>query len=185
MSKKTYLTIQETAAFLEMPIETVYKYARTKKMPASKVGRYWRFDRDQLVQWRMYHRSSSSQQELQIMVVDDEPLFRDLIGTWLRSMGHVVDILPDGEMAMDYLKIQQYDLVFLDLQMPKANGVEVLRAFRDLGPSTEFIIVTAHFESSLMDEALSLGTMTVLKKPFSRENLVQVVKDHQVRRAYT
>lgn len=180
---KDYLTIQEAAAFLEMPIETVYKNARTKKIPASKVGRYWRFDRDKLSQWKLFH-SVSNHRELQIMVVDDEPVFRDLITTWLRSMGHVVDTAPDGEVALDFLKIQQYDLVFLDLHMPKANGVDVLRAFKDLGPTTEFVIVTAQFDSHLMDEALMLGTLTVLKKPFSRENLIQVVNEHLTRNAY-
>jgi len=173
---KNYLTIQETAAFLDLPIETVYKFARTKRLPASKVGRYWRFDKDQLMSWKLYQRSASLQ-ELQIMVVDDEPVFRELIGTWLRSMGHVVDLLADGDMAKEYLQVQQYDLVFLDLHMPKSNGVDVLKAFQNLGPVTEFVIVTAHFESDLMDEALSLGTMTVLKKPFSKTDLGHVVKN--------
>jgi len=165
---KDYLTIQEAAAFLEMPIESVYKNARTKKLPASKVGRYWRFDRDKLAQWKLFHRVSNHH-ELQVMVVDDEPLFRDLISTWLRSMGHVVDTTPDGEIALEFLTIQQYDLVFLDLQMPKANGVDVLRSFKQI---------------DLMDEAMRLGTLTVLKKPFSRENLVQVVNEHLARKVY-
>lgn len=178
MGRKEYLTIEEAAEFLKLPLETVYKYARTRRIPASKVGRYWRFDKEKIFQWRLMNRYTTNQ-ELQIMVVDDEPLFRDLLTTWLRTLGHTVDSVSDGADAMHYLNVQVYDLVFLDLQMPEVNGVEVLKRIRDLGPKTEIVIVTAQFESHLMDEAFRLGTMTVLKKPLSKDDLVQVVKQCQ------
>lgn len=175
---KEYLTIQETAAFLELPIDTIYKFARTSKLPASKVGRYWRFEKSKIEEWRLLNNLQIGN-SLQIMVVDDEPIVRDLISTWLRSMGHTVDAVNGGEKALELGRIQQYDLVFLDLHMPHRTGPDVLRSFRKLGPQTEFVITTSYFESALMEEALALGILTVLKKPFTREGLIQTIAEHQ------
>ena len=48
---KEFLSVNEVSKYLKLPEETVYKYARDGRMPASKVGRYWRFDRDRLNDW--------------------------------------------------------------------------------------------------------------------------------------
>ena len=172
-----YLTVEETAELLQLPLETVYKYARTRKLPASKVGRYWRFEKSKVLRWKLRRATSHSRsRQLQVMVVDDEPLFRDLCGTWMRTLGHMVDAVSDGDQAIHYLGVQVYDLVLLDLRMPTVDGLEVLRHIRSRGRETEVVIVTAHFDSKQMDEVLRLGTVTVLRKPVDRDSLVEVVE---------
>jgi DNA-binding NarL/FixJ family response regulator len=61
--------------------------------------------------------------------------------------------------------------------MPSPNGAETLEAIRLTRPSLEVVIVTAFFDSRLMDEALELGPLTILKKPVEKEALKQVVSN--------
>ena len=70
-----YLTVSELSDYLKLPEETVYKYARTGRIPASKVGRYWRFEQQKIDQWVEQH-SNQEKQKLQVMVVDDDPALR-------------------------------------------------------------------------------------------------------------
>lgn len=76
-----------------------------------------------------------------------------------------VDWALDGERAIDYLSARRYDIVFLDLMLPKINGVEVLRYIKQVSPSLPVIVVTGYVGSTLWAEATSLGVFGVLAKP--------------------
>ena len=68
----TYLTVSEVSEYLKLPEETVYKYARTGRMPASKVGRYWRFEQSKIDEW-VNQNSNQSSNDMHVVVVDDDP----------------------------------------------------------------------------------------------------------------
>ena len=161
--------------YLKLPEETVYKYARTGRMPASKVGRYWRFNRAEIDLWVDQH-SNAAKPAMSVLVVDDEPSIRNLLQSWLVEMNCSPFMVTSGMEAMNALEHQSFDLILLDLMMPDINGVEVLRTITEHHPASEVIIVTAYFESRLMDQAMLLGPVTVLKKPIFKDALTHLVQ---------
>jgi excisionase family DNA binding protein len=178
----TYLTVSEVSDYLKLPEETVYKYARTGRMPASKVGRYWRFDRSRIDEW-VSQNSNTSQLPLRVMVVDDDPVVRNLLAKWIMELGGDVNAVSGGDEAIRLLAAAEgdYDLLLLDLLMPSPNGVETLERVRRERPDLEVVLVTAYFDSSLMDEALQSGPLTILKKPVQKEALKALLASHGAR----
>jgi excisionase family DNA binding protein len=160
--------------YLKLPEETVYKYARTGRMPASKVGRYWRFERSRIDDW-VSQNSNQGGKALDVLVVDDDPAVRSLLAQWIMELGFHVASLAGGEDALQWVAQHPCDLVLLDLLMPAPNGVATLRHLRRDHPELDVVIVTAYFDSDLMDEALELGPLTMLKKPIDRNALMAVL----------
>ena len=170
----TYLTAAEVSEYLKLPEETVYKYARTGRMPASKVGRYWRFEQSRIDEW-VNQNSNQGQSTLNVVVVDDDPAVRSLLTKWLIEAGCEVTSLAGGEDAIQVVEDQSCDLLLLDLMMPAPNGVETLRTLRQKHRDLEIVIVTAFFDSKMMDDALEFGPLTVLKKPVEKEALISLL----------
>ena len=176
----TYLTVNEISNYLKLPEETVYKHARSGKLPAFKVGRYWRFKQEEIDQW-VATNSNNPLSHMQLMVVDDDPSIRSLMVGWLSPSGCIVDSLGDGESALRLLGVQYYDLIFLDLMMPTMNGVEVMRQILKIAPDSKVVIITGYFDSKLMEDALELGPVTIVKKPFDKDTIMQVVKTYAMK----
>ena len=176
-----YLTVGEVSEYLKLPEETVYKYARTGRIPASKVGRYWRFERSRIDAW-VASRSNQAEATTRVYVADDDAAVRNLFAEWLRSEGCEVGAFADGNELLSALGRRGCDLVLLDLLMPAPTGVETLRRIRDQHPDLEVVVVTAYFDSHLMDEALEYGPLSVLKKPVDRQALLSVVRRSAERR---
>ena len=176
--RKSFLTITEVSEYLRLPEETVYKYARAGRIPAAKVGRYWRFDIDAIDQWMSGH-SNAPRNGINILVVDDEPMVRELMGKWLGDMGCKVDCASGAEEALGFMEVEKYSLIFLDLMMPAVNGVETLKQIRKIAPDANVVILTAYFEGALMERALEHGPVTILKKPVLRETLQNLVSVYE------
>ncbi|MFT7513561.1 MAG: excisionase family DNA binding protein [Candidatus Omnitrophota bacterium] len=172
-----YLTVNEISNYLKLPEETVYKHARSGKLPAFKVGRYWRFKQEEIDQW-VTMNSNNPYSNMQLMVIDDDPMVRELMGSWLTPAGCIVDSLGDAESALSLLSVQYYDLIFLDLMMPSMDGAEAMRRIMEIAPKSKVVIITGYFDSKLMENALALGPVTVLKKPFDKETVLKVVKTY-------
>lgn len=166
---KDYLTVGEVSDYLKLPEETIYKYARTGKLPGSKVGRHWRFDRARIDSW--INHSSNTEVRLNALVIDDEPMVRDLMTAWLKAVDCNVIAASGGLQGLSLFKEQKFDVVFLDLMMPSLNGVETLKSLRVVAKNTPVVIVTAFFESHLMDKALEIGPLTIIKKPIKKDIL--------------
>ena len=176
-----YLTVTELSEYLKLPEETVYKYARTGRIPASKVGRYWRFERSKIDRWVDDHSNQEATRP-RVAIVDDDPSMRAILNRWLEEEGCEVFLFAGGQEFLDNLRGEDYDLLLLDLLMPALNGVQTLQSIRMLRPSFDVVIVTAYFDSRLMDEAMEIGPLTVLKKPVERESLQHVLSSLMAKR---
>lgn len=108
-----------------------------------------------------------------ILVVDDEPEIRDLVGEFLTRRGYRVKTASGGENALATITAETPDLVLLDIYMPVVNGVEVLRRLKnaDLLAKLGVIMLTASQEEPLLQEALALGAFDVLSKPVNLDEL--------------
>ena len=144
-------------------------------LPASKVGRYWRFEQARIDEWVNQNSNQGMSKALDVLVVDDDPAVRSLLSQWIMEQGCRVTSLSGGEDAIEWIRAHPCDLVLLDLMMPAPNGVETLRTVRRDHPDLDVVIVTAYFDSKMMDEALEMGPMTMLKKPVDRSALEAVL----------
>ncbi|MFN8061979.1 MAG: EAL domain-containing protein [Vicinamibacterales bacterium] len=102
-----------------------------------------------------------------LLVVDDEPLNRDLLGRRLERQGYKVAFAASGYEAIDRVAEGGIELLLLDLQMPELSGLDVLRAIRDSYPPAQMpvIMVTSNHESEFIVQAIELGANDYITKP--------------------
>jgi DNA-binding response OmpR family regulator len=105
-----------------------------------------------------------------ILVVDDEPNIREVVGLYLGRDGHDVVSATDGEEALEVFSESEPDLVVLDLMLPKISGLEVCRRMRE-DRRVPLIMLTARSEEEERIEGLSLGADDYVVKPFSPREL--------------
>jgi DNA-binding NtrC family response regulator len=84
----------------------------------------------------------------------------------LEAAGYEVEAASDGEEALAKSQEQSYDIAFVDLQMPKMGGLALLRSLRGLSPKTAVVILTAYGSVARAVEAMKLGAVDFLEKPF-------------------
>lgn len=102
-----------------------------------------------------------------ILVVDDEKNIRLTMSNSMEPLGIPVQTAVNGEEALRRLRECQFSLVFLDLKMPGMDGLDVLRSIKDNWPKTRVIIITAHGTIDSAVEAMKLGAVDFIQKPFS------------------
>ena len=108
---------------------------------------------------------------MRILLAEDEHDLNLIITQKLTSDGYSVDSCFDGEAAMDYLSCADYDAVILDIMMPKADGLAVLRQLRQAGKTTPVMFLTARDAIADRVKGLDSGANDYLVKPFSCEEL--------------
>jgi DNA-binding response OmpR family regulator len=111
-------------------------------------------------------------QERSILVVDDEPMVREVLGRYLTMEGFEVQAAADGEEALAKLEASRPILVLLDLMLPKVDGYEVFRRIRDHGSGTPVIMLTARGEETDRVVGLESGADDYIAKPFSPREVV-------------
>jgi len=107
-----------------------------------------------------------TQPQARILVVDDERNIRKNLSMILEAAGYEVETAGDGEAALIKSKEQHYDIAFVDLQMPKMGGLELLRSLRGFSPETAVVILTAFGSVARAVDAMKLGAVDFLEKPF-------------------
>ena len=112
---------------------------------------------------------------MKILIVEDEKLLADSIGELLRGKGFDVEAVYDGESGLDYAELDVYDLVILDVMMPRLDGYEVARQIRARHLGTPILMLTA--KSGLEDRiaGLNVGADYYLTKPFDTRELLACV----------
>ena len=111
-----------------------------------------------------------------ILVVDDEPMVREVLSRYLAMEGFEVLAAADGEEALAHLADSDPALVLLDLMLPKVDGYEVFRRIRDQGSGTPVIMLTARGEEMDRIVGLELGADDYVAKPFSPREVVARVR---------
>jgi CheY-like chemotaxis protein len=101
-----------------------------------------------------------------ILVVDDEQDLLDLLTEHFEGR-YEVDTATSGAAAIERFVRQRPDVVFLDINMPGANGVEVLKLLKQTDPTIPVIMVTANTEIPVAEECLKSGALSYVPKPFN------------------
>ncbi len=111
-----------------------------------------------------------------ILLVDDEPDYVDTISDWLRSKGYNVLVSHDGKGAIALIKSHSIDLVFLDLRMPKEDGIQTLKQIRKINKELPVILVTAYAEDPVIVKANDLGISGIFPKEGGLDKLTQTLE---------
>ena len=111
-----------------------------------------------------------------ILIIDDEPVIRDLLFDVLSRKGYTVDTAEDGSAGLKKAESERYCVVFTDIRMPGMNGVEVYRRLKTISPCSKVIVMTGYGLEEMIQEALDLGAFADVKKPFDLELIYGLVE---------
>ena len=120
---------------------------------------------------------------MKILLAEDEVDLNNVVTRYLKKNGYSVDSVLDGEEALDYLEYGEYDLVILDIMMPKVDGFEVIKKLRNKGNHTSILMLTARDNADDKVKGLDLGADDYIVKPFDFNELMARIRA-VVRRKY-
>ena len=109
---------------------------------------------------------------MNILIVEDETALAEAVEHILRKAGHSADRVADGQSALDYIRVGTYDLILLDIMLPKLDGLSVLRQMRSEGVQTPVLMLTARTTVPDKVTGLNAGADDYLTKPFDPEELL-------------
>lgn len=101
----------------------------------------------------------------QILIVEDEPVFRSLLDSWLLSLGATTLLAGDGMDALELMTTSKPDLMICDLAMPRMNGLMLIESLRNQGDQTPVLVISATENMADIAKALRLGVQDVVLKP--------------------
>lgn len=113
---------------------------------------------------------------MKILLCEDERELSNAVSAILKHHNYTVDAVYNGEDAYDYGVSNQYDVILLDLMMPKRDGLDVLKDLRDQGIKTPVLILSAKGEVSDKIKGLDLGADDYLSKPFSMAEMLARIR---------
>lgn len=111
-----------------------------------------------------------------ILLLEDDELFAQTIEDFLEEEGYDIDIASDGEKALELNYNKNYDLYILDINVPKINGLELLKELRQSGDTTAAIYLTSYKDKETLENGFSCGCDDYLKKPVDLDELLLRVK---------
>jgi DNA-binding NtrC family response regulator len=111
-----------------------------------------------------------------VLIVDDEKEFLDLISDRLEARDMKVSTATRAKDALSLLDKESYDAVVLDLQMPEMDGLEALKRIKEKNPDLQVILLTGHATVEKGVEAMKLGAMDLIEKPADLSTIIDRIK---------
>jgi excisionase family DNA binding protein len=187
MIDETFLTTEEVLEYLQVNLRTVYRLIKAGRIPAVRVGRQWRFRKADLDAWLDGQRRggrvaipAAAPVRLEgvgrrVLVVDDEESIRELLTKTLALAEYETQAVSDGRAGLELLRREHWDLLIADLRMPEMDGLSLIREARRLHPRLPVIIVTGYSNESSAIQAVNLGVVGYLVKPFRIPHVLSAV----------
>jgi len=114
---------------------------------------------------------------LNILVVDDKKVIGDFFNLTMGYYGHRITVVHDLAHTLQAIKQHQFDIAFMDMVMPGHDGVEVLKEVKAIAPQLPVVMMSGYSLDDKRQQALRLGAVECLKKPFEVEDIRRVVKE--------
>ena len=187
MIDETFLTTEEVLEYLQVNLRTVYRLIKAGRIPAVRVGRQWRFRKADLDAWLDGQRRggrvsvpAAAPVSLEgvgrrVLVVDDEESIRQLLTKTLALAEYEAQAVSDGKAGLELLRREPWDLLIADLRMPEMDGLSLIREARRLHPRLAVIIVTGYSSEQSAIQAVNLGVVGYLVKPFRIPHVLSAV----------
>jgi DNA-binding NtrC family response regulator len=118
-----------------------------------------------------------------VLIVDDEDVVREFLERFFVQKGMEVALAESGERAMELARREKFDLAFLDVRMPKLNGLETLKELKVISPDTTYVMMTGYAVDDLLREAERHGAASSIKKPFDINKLSTLLDGFDLRKA--
>jgi DNA-binding response OmpR family regulator len=115
-------------------------------------------------------------EKIRLLFVDDEDSMRMLIKNQFVHEGFFVETVDDGDTAIEVLKKNKYDIIILDIKMPRMNGIEVLKYIKENKIGSKVIVLTAVDDLAVAIEAVKNGANDYLTKPYDLDNLLSCIQ---------
>jgi two-component system copper resistance phosphate regulon response regulator CusR len=109
---------------------------------------------------------------VRVLVVEDQKNVARFVAKGLREQSYAVDVAEDGERAIYQTEVEEYDVIVLDVMLPKADGFEVCRRLRERGVATPILMLTARDDKASRLRGLDTGADDYLTKPFDFDELL-------------
>ncbi|KAJ7272952.1 HSF-type DNA-binding-domain-containing protein, partial [Mycena rebaudengoi] len=113
-----------------------------------------------------------------VLLVDDDAVSRKLSSKFLQVFGCTIDVAVDGFGAVNKMNLEKYDLVLMDIVMPKLDGVSATSMIRKFDPQTPIISMTSNSRPNEIMTYYSSGMNDILPKPFTKEGLLDMLEKH-------
>lgn len=113
-----------------------------------------------------------------ILVVEDHTIYREAIVEILNktNLTNGVDEAENGKVALEKIESKQYDIVFLDIEMPELNGIETSKIIKEKYPEIKIIILTSHQYNSKVIELIDMGISAYLLKNTDKQELINAIE---------
>nr|WP_321465847.1 response regulator [uncultured Desulfobulbus sp.] len=108
-----------------------------------------------------------------VLIVDDEQDFREIMIKKLSKQDLHCDSAPDGATALEMIKAKNYDVVLLDVKMPGMDGIETLREIKNIAPMVEVVMLTGHASVESGINGIKYGAFDYLMKPMETDILLE------------
>jgi DNA-binding NtrC family response regulator len=118
----------------------------------------------------------SGEENVKILVIDDEPSVLESFKMILKIKDYDVTTFGDGAAAFEVVKAGMFDMAFIDLKLPGMDGITILKKLKQADPDLEVVIVTAYATESSHANAITLGALEYLRKPFLMEEIYELVE---------
>ena len=170
---KDIFTVQELAEYLKMHPKTLQRKAKKGDIPAIKINRQYRFDKEQIDRWLSQR---AVVRPLHILIVDDDPAIGLLFKQNLEKLGHKVTVSTNGIEAMELLDRKRFELIFLDLIMPVIDGSELLFRIRDIDKHVTITIMTDEVDTDRLKKAMKEGPILLMHKPLDDDDVLEALR---------
>jgi len=111
-----------------------------------------------------------------VLVVEDDPAARSLLREILAADGYAVLEAEDGEFALELIETKPVDLMITDRAMPRMDGLELLAKLKQKEKIIPSLVISAYGEEALWGQAIGLGAVDYLLKPFKAEDVLKIVR---------
>lgn len=120
----------------------------------------------------------NNNRKIKVLVVDDEKIVRDFLARILSLQAIEVKTVEDGLKAVEAVKLEKFDLAFLDIRMPGINGLETFRELKKIDANLKYVMMTGYSVDELLENARAEGVVNFFKKPFDINSVNMFLKSY-------
>ncbi|MBE9521629.1 MAG: response regulator [Proteobacteria bacterium] len=113
---------------------------------------------------------------MRILVVDDEDIVLESCQAVFELEGYEAVLVPSADKALEAMKNNDFDLLLIDVKMPKKDGMYLMRKIKEQWPDIPIIVMSGYYTTETIQEAIRMGAATFIAKPFEPDELIKIVR---------
>ena len=114
---------------------------------------------------------------MKILVVDDEDIVLESCQAVLELDGFEAQFAPSADKALEVMNSNEFDLLLIDVKMPKKDGMYLMRKIKEQWPDMPVIVMSGYYTTETIQEAMSMGATTFIAKPFEPDELMETIRN--------